>query len=563
MPAAILDVKKTGKLRLAAGLVILALLHLAALAILLTTEDGVVPKLAFGLTWILLNCLWIILVRRPGLAAGLSLITTVILIALSLFKHRALTMTISVYDVMVVDRETISFVLNTFPDLSWQVTRVALVAVPVLILIWWLDPLRIRFRSGLAGFVVSFAALAGLSFAVPLDRDDEFQDHNYVSKFARSVAVAAVDLATRPMLEADAKTVQRLSTENTTDCQPAAKLPHIVLVLDESSYDASAIPGIKLQPNYKRHFRSFDGKDRRLLVEGAGGPTWYTEYNVLTGLSVRSFGRFAEGVTRLAAGRVERGLPWALRRCGYRTFSFYPYTGAFLGARAFQTTAGIEHFLDAKDLGSIKRNPDSFYYDFAARHITWELGRGPLFLTVYTVANHFPWDSRFRPDLLPEWRNAGNRADLDEYLRRQEMSARDYAQFIARLQREFPDESFLVVRFGDHQPGFTKYFIDPTLDQAGHGERIRHFDPRYYTSYYAIDAVNFTPADLSSALGTLDAPFLPLAVLEAAGVPLDASFAEQKKILTRCGGVFYGCNGGAEARRFNRLLIDAGLIKSL
>jgi hypothetical protein len=27
--------------------------------------------------------------------------------------------------------------------------------------------------------------------------------------------------------------------------------------------------------------------------------------------------------------------------------------------------------------------------------------------------------------------------------------------------------------------------------------------------------------------------------------------------------VFYSCNKGAEARRFNRLLIDAGLIKGL
>jgi len=44
-------------------------------------------------------------------------------------------------------------------------------------------------------------------------------------------------------------------------------------------------------------------------------------------------------------------------------------------------------------------------------------------------------------------------------------------------------------------------------------------------------------------------------------VPLDPSFAEQKKILERCGGLFYLCAGGAEARRFNRLLIDAQLIK--
>jgi hypothetical protein len=38
---------------------------------------------------------------------------------------------------------------------------------------------------------------------------------------------------------------------------------------------------------------------------------------------------------------------------------------------------------------------------------------------------------------------------------------------------------------------------------------------------------------------------------------------DQKKLLQRCGGLFYACAGGAEARLFNRLLINAGLIKGL
>jgi hypothetical protein len=52
-------------------------------------------------------------------------------------------------------------------------------------------------------------------------------------------------------------------------------------------------------------------------------------------------------------------------------------------------------------------------------------------------------------------------------------------------------------------------------------------------------------------------------IQEAAGIPLDPSFEEQKKIMLRCNGVFYACKDGAEARRFNRLLIDAGMIKGL
>jgi hypothetical protein len=143
------------------------------------------------------------------------------------------------------------------------------------------------------------------------------------------------------------------------------------------------------------------------------------------------------------------------------------------------------------------------------------------------------------------------------------MTAQDYSALLARLARGFPTESFLIVRYGDHQPQFGPRIVDPSLDKAALALRLTALDPRYLTTYYAIDAVNFAPAELSSALDTLDAAYLPLIIQEAAGVPLDSGFAEQKAILHRCHGQFYRCAGGVEARRFNRLLIDAGLVKGL
>jgi len=207
--------------------------------------------------------------------------------------------------------------------------------------------------------------------------------------------------------------------------------------------------------------------------------------------------------------------------------------------------------------------PDGFYYDNAARLIARERGSAPLFVFVYLAANHFPWEERYRPELTPGWRDLGNADKVDEYVRRQTMSARDYKDFVARLKRDFPGEPFLLVRFGDHQPEFSERIVDPSLDEAAIARRVQAHDPRWFTTYYAIDAINFDPVDVSSALDTLEAPYLPLVIQEAAGLPLDPSFVEQKKILQRCGGAFYLCNGGAEARRFNRLLIDAGLIKNL
>jgi len=234
-----------------------------------------------------------------------------------------------------------------------------------------------------------------------------------------------------------------------------------------------------------------------------------------------------------------------------------------MSAKAFQTTTGVDQFIDQRALGTNRVEPDRFYYDVSLRMIERERGRGPMFVFVYLAQNHYPWNYRWRPDLLPEWKGPGNEFIVDEYLRRQEMSFRDYAALLDRLKREFPEESFLLVRYGDHQPDFSIKLLEPSIGEEQRAQRLVAYDPRYYTTYYAIDAVNFTPPNMSSALDTIEGPYLPLIVQEAAGLPLDPSFAEQKRILERCNGLFYGCADGAEARRFNRLLIDAGLIKGL
>ena len=155
---------------------------------------------------------------------------------------------------------------------------------------------------------------------------------------------------------------------------------------------------------------------------------------------------------------------------------------------------------------------------------------------------------------MPFWRKPGNEPVVDEYLRRQAMSADDYRAFIAGLKRKFPSQPFLIVRYGDHQPEFSPHILDPGLDEAGVGKKLENYDPRYYATYYAIDAINFEPVKSPAVMDTIDGPYLPLVIQEAAGIPLDPSFEEQKSIMLRCKGVFYACKDGAEARRFNRLL---------
>lgn len=537
--------------------------HLAALAIMLQTETDFGSQVCFLLSWGILNFFWIALLRRPALSGALSLTLVVVLILLSRLKHDIVQMTANFVDLMVIDRDTAAFLFTIFPHLRWSVIGAALVILPLMYALWWLDPFRIRRLPALACKVACLAALVGYSLARPDEAWRGYYDDGYLSKFTRSGVTAVSDFISYGFMESDAVAAGRLNVPLLDSCHAAGRRPNIIMIHDESSFDIRHADGVKVPEGYGSHFKSFDGKERTFLAESNGGPSWFTEYNVLAGLSSRSFGRFAYFVTRIASGRVQRGLPLALRRCGYETVSLYPAFGAFMSARSFQMTTGIQRFYDAKDLGARDVEPDSFFYGKALDMMSEQAPATPLFMFVYLAANHFPWEIRFRPDLMPLWRRPGNAPSVDEYLRRQAMSASDYGAFVAGLKKKFPAQPFLIVRYGDHQPEFSPHLLDPALDEAGIGKKLDNYDPRYYATYYAIDAINFKPVESPAVMDTIDGAYLPLVIQEAAGIPLDPSFEEQKQIMLRCRGVFYACKDGAEARRFNRLLIDAGLVRGL
>ena len=552
-----------------------AALHLVALAVLFTTEYGPFAITLSLLAWVFVNCLILLVLPRPGTAAALALALTVLLIVLSRFKFDILQLSLTFLDFLIIDRDTFSFLLSVFPRLRTQLIVAVVVAVPLLWVIWRADPFRAARRLSLAVLAATTALISLMSVAAPEQPWEPFQGVNHISNLARSGVVAVSRLASTGWIEADPPASGRLTPSAHAavgtglpageDCDVNAKRPHVIMLLDESSFDISAAPGVKVPPGYSDYFKSIDGKQRTMIAEATGGPTWYTEFNVLTGMSARSFGDLKFYVTRITANRIGRGLPQALQRCGYKTVSLYPTYGDFLSARTFQKGVGVEQFIDMADMGVDEdMQPDKFYFDQALKTFAAQQpSQSPVFMFVYLTANHFPWTSVYRPDLTPDWTPPGNTPEIDEYIRRQVMTAKDYRDFTTRLARDYPDQSFLVLRFGDHQPALSQKLLEPGIDRKSLGQRLMTADPRYFSTYYALDGINFRPPDLSSALETIDAAYVPLVIQEAAGVSLDPSFKEQKKIMLRCKGAFYACKGGAEARRFNRLLIDAGLVRGL
>src|SRR3954467_317789 len=308
--------------------------HVGAVVLMLQTEVDFGSRLGFLLAWGILNFLWIALLRRPALSGALSLTLVVILVLLSRLKHDVVQMTANFIDVMVIDGDSAAFLFTLFPTRRWSVIGAASLILPLMYALWWLDPFRIRRLPALAFMLTCLAALVGYALYHPDEAWRGYYDDGYLSKFFRSGVSAVSDFAQYGFMESTASTNERLTMPLVDACHPAGRRPNIIMVHDESSFDIRAAQGIKVPAGYGSHFKSWDGKERAFLAESNGGPSWFTEYNVLAGLSSRSFGRFAYFVTRIATGRVERGLPLALRRCGYDTMSLYPANGGFMAARS-------------------------------------------------------------------------------------------------------------------------------------------------------------------------------------------------------------------------------------
>src|SRR5262245_66079872 len=89
-----------------------ALLHLVALAIMLWSEINLLSMTVFALSWGFVNGLWLVLLRRPALAAMLSLVLFVLMIMVSRFKFDVLWMSLNFIDVLSHDAAMVSvFVL--------------------------------------------------------------------------------------------------------------------------------------------------------------------------------------------------------------------------------------------------------------------------------------------------------------------------------------------------------------------------------------------------------------------------------------------------------------------
>ncbi|MEM1050244.1 MAG: sulfatase-like hydrolase/transferase [Pseudomonadota bacterium] len=339
--------------------------------------------------------------------------------------------------------------------------------------------------------------------------------------------------------------------------------PDVFMILQESVFDPEIL-GLPVEPDVQQHFYPVDGVSGRLNVTVHGGGTWVSEFAVSTGIDPRAFGDKSYYLPVVMEGRVRHSLISHLNALGYETIVVYCMQEGFMNAGGHYRGLGVDLFDGSTQdhvTGIVWSEPDHVFYDRALDHIERirETSDKPVFVLIATISNHGPHGEgigvveghetarAWVEKTLPESHHAAYR----EYYMLLQDNIADYEQLKNTYRERFPERSALVVKFGDHQPQFTK----DHAARAGLGDK----DIIYKTGF-SMEGVNRKVAAVPDwGEGALDIPYLPALLLAAAGLERDPLFDARLDLMEKCRGLYQACADPLKGR-IHRSLVDQGFL---
>lgn len=508
---------------------------------LLSTPEAPLRLLANALPGLLLALLLFALTRRAFAALGLALLLEALLYGANGLKLANLDTPLMPADFRLLGQlgEGAGHLLGRYVPPGLALAALGLLAAGLLLLRYEppLLPRRRLPRLALASF--AFTALATLCAGVPAWRQVYAPQRLGLQPWSATMtaqhaglvstlAMYRLEYASR-RLPADPKAAEALIAAQAPALRAEmhaaapAERPDIVVVQSESFFDPGRLRGVDgaaLVPNLTRLER--EGASGQLHVPTFGGGTIRTEFEVLTGLSLRYLPDVQFPYLQIHSKAIP-GLVRTLRDRGYRTIAVHPNDAGFWNRGAAFKALGFERFVA---LPAFPRNAPRDGLYVADRALTDEVlaqlsdGGPPQFVFAISMEAHGPYGDS--PGIDPAARDAipvpagveGNAGrELQNYLYHLRHADAELGRLAAALaQRQRPA---LLLFYGDHLPALVDTYR--AVGFVDGGDMLRETVP-----WLLVDP--HRPHD-AAPRRDLAAWMLPGLLLDRAGIRDDAYFA--------------------------------------
>jgi len=320
----------------------------------------------------------------------------------------------------------------------------------------------------------------------------------------------------------------------------AGELPDIVVVQSESFFDPTIMRGYErsnFAPNLRR--LAAHGTSGKLHVPTFGGGTIRTEFEFLTGLSLRYFDNLQFPYLQMSHKALP-GLVRTLSRHGYSTLALHGNDPAFWNRTTAFKAIGFDRFVSQSSFPPTAANDGKYMADSAMTdEIMAQLKDDgpPQFIFAISIEAHGPYDVEparaAERDAIPVPAGIEGRDKLElqtylYHLKHADAELGRLAKLLARRQRPS-----VLLFYGDHLPALsnsyqTTGFVDggDMLSQAGVWLLV---DPKRPGKRRSVDTASWLlPGKLLAHVGIHDDPYFALtelvgpqlaALTEAPGAP--------------------------------------------
>ncbi|MFK7695508.1 LTA synthase family protein [Paenibacillus sp. HJGM_3] len=245
------------------------------------------------------------------------------------------------------------------------------------------------------------------------------------------------------------------------DGGPSSVKPNVIVVLSESLWDVTQIPGIEFNQDPLPHLHALQKQfpSGTLLSPQFGGGTANVEFEVLTGNSMRFLPQGSVPYNQFIHGGVD-SLASILARQGYSATAVSPYHAWYFNSNEIYKNFGFHNYVSLEFFKPVYEGP--YIADREVGQVIIDASKktsGPDFIFANTMENHFHYFPGKFADNPIRIRNdypAETKGMLETYAR----GAYDADRMLQQLVDYYNsvDEPTILVFFGDHLPSLGDQF---------------------------------------------------------------------------------------------------------
>ena len=253
-----------------------------------------------------------------------------------------------------------------------------------------------------------------------------------------------------------------------------AQQPNVILILSESFFDVTRLPGVTFDGDPLETFHSLqqEGVSGTFYTRSLGYGTCNIELEILTGMNTGLL--WGEDLYNMDPQVFSRlpSVPSVLRDSGYSTRMVHMYDDSIYKRTPMFEAMGFEETYFQDDFAAIDpqagdeaylegQREGSFYSDAYLSQLLMDLyedgkGEGPQFLYGISMENHAPYDKeKYDAQELTVAFQSDLKGQAQEMLQAVVQGTHDASEALGQLTDYFRDqeEPTVIVFFGDHRPG--------------------------------------------------------------------------------------------------------------